>query len=168
MLESLMFKQVLIDGSVLSLVMGVIIVLSLRYNPRLWIGDYPKAIRDKVLPLTPVEKRDRMIVTALVFIAIVSIMLVSAIELKVERGDSITFGIAYLNLFLVLMVFNIFDAVVIDLLWLTLLKPKFVILTGMEGMEHVLYDYRKQVGDFFKGFIFCAVFSLPFAVIALL
>ena len=57
---------------------------------------------------------------------------------------------------------------VLDLFILTLLKPKFVILPGAEGMEYLFNDYRKQLIDFLKGMVFSAVVSLPFAVIAVL
>jgi hypothetical protein len=35
-------------------------------------------------------------------------------------------------------------------------------------MEHLLFDYRKQVVDFLKGVVFSAVASLPFAVIVII
>ena len=80
----------------------------------------------------------------------------------------LSFGAAYLHMFLLLAIFNLFDALVLDLIVLTWLKPKCMILPGAEGLEHLLYDYGKQLLDFFKGIVFCAVASLPFAALAVL
>jgi hypothetical protein len=168
MFQIVLLNRVLIDGGILSVALGIMLFVSLNYNARLFLGDYPKPIRDKVPPLTAKEKRDRTVLMVLLLVVITGVLTFSARQIKAESGGSITFGQAYLNLFLVLMIFNLFDALVIDLVWLTWFKPKFVILPGMEGMEYLLEDYRKQFVDFLKGFVFCAVFSLPFAIVATL
>src|SRR5262249_39766553 len=158
----------LVDGIILCVSTGIIVVGSLMYNARLWLQDYPKPIREKVPPLSNAEKRERVVVAAMVLTILVGTVLLSALQLRVEHRGAHSFGAAYLTIFLILFMFNAFDAVVLDLFLITWLKPKFVIIPGMEGMEHLLYDYRKQVGDFLKGIVFCVVFSLPFAAIAVL
>jgi len=80
----------------------------------------------------------------------------------------LSFGAAYLYLFLLLAIFNLYDALVLDLGILTWLKPKCIIPPGAEGMEHLLYDYGKQLRDFLKGIVFCAIASLPFAAAVVL
>jgi hypothetical protein len=163
MLDSLALQRVLIDGSLLSLVLGVIVLGSLMYNARLWLQDYPKPIREKVPPLSAAEKRERAVLAVLVMG-----ILFGGVILEARQAGTISFGAAYLRILIMLVMFNVFDAVVLDLFIITLLKPRFVIIPGMEGMEYLLYDYRKQATDFLKGMIFSAVASLPFAVIAVL
>jgi hypothetical protein len=158
-------QQALINGTAITLAVFVIIMGSLMYNARLWLQDYPKAIREAVPPLTPTEKRQRVVVALLFMGVLFGGLLLTAIQL---RGRALSFGEAYLLFFLMLFIFNLFDAVVIDLLILTGLKPKFVILPGAEGMEYLFNDYRKHVGDFLKGMVFCVLASLPFAALAAL
>jgi hypothetical protein len=168
MLDQLALQRVLINGTVLSLVLGVLILASLKYNARLWLQDYPKPIRDKVPPLSAAEKRERAVL-ALVFIGVlIGGAILAALQLRTYPAGTISFGAAYLQIFLMLAIFNLFDAVVLDLFIITLLKPRFVILPGAEGMEYLFHDYHKHLTDFLKGIVFCAVASLPFAVIAVL
>src|SRR5262245_54995338 len=145
MLDALPIKQLLSDGTVLSLTTGLIVVGSLMYNARLWLQDYPKPIRDRVPPLNDAEKRDRRIVAILIVMILIRVLLFTALQLKADHSGPLSFGAAYLSIFLVLMTFNLFDAVVIDFLLIMVLRPKFVILPGMEGMENLLFqNYRKQ------------------------
>jgi hypothetical protein len=138
------------------------------YNARLWLQDYPKPIRDKVPPLSPAEKRDRGILTVLFLGVLFGGVILAVLQLRTAYPGTLSFGIAYLHIFLMLAVFNLFDALVIDLFIITLLKPSFVILPGAEGMEYLFNDYHKHLTDFLKGIVFCLVASLPFALIAVL
>jgi len=160
--------RILIDGLLLSLGLSVIIFGSLYANPRLWLQDFPKEIRAKLPPNTPEEKRIQRLLMIPFLALIVGVMFYSVMQLKAENGGSISFLTAFVNAFLVMNVFNLFDAVIIDYLILTVMKPKFAIPKGAEGMEHLLADWRLQVSNYFKGIIFCLVFSLPVAAIAVL
>ena len=138
------------------------------YNARLWLQDYPQAIRDRVPPLSPAEKRERAVVAMLFIGLLLGGLTLEALRIRAEQSDSLTFGAAYLQIFLFLFIFNLFDALVIDLFILTLFKPRFAILPGAEGMEYLFNDYRKHLGGFLKGTVFCTLASLPFALIAIL
>jgi hypothetical protein len=94
-------------------------------------------------------------------------IILEMLHLRTFPPGTIPFGIAYLHSFLILAIFNVFDAVVLDLFVIMVLKPKFVILPGTEGMQDAIFnDYRKQVTDFLKGMVFSIVVSVPFALIA--
>jgi hypothetical protein len=168
MLDSLILQRVLVNGFLLSLALGIIVLASLAYNARLWLQDYPKAIRDKVPPLSTAEKRGRVVVGGLLVGGLLGGVCLQALQLRSAQAGAINFGAAYLYIFLMLAIFNLFDALVLDLFIITLLKPKFVILPGAEGMEYLFNDYRKQLTDFLKGLVFCAVASLPFAALVVL
>ena len=168
MTDLLFLERALLDGILLSLLLGILVLGSLVYNARLWLQDYPKPIRDKVPPLSPTEKRERVVMAVLFIGILLGGLLLATLRIRASQGGALTFGAAYLQIFLILFVFNLFDALVLDLFVLTLLKPRFAILPGSEGMEYLLYDYRKQLVDFLKGLAFCAIGSLPFAAIAIL
>jgi hypothetical protein len=168
MLDTLALQRILMNGTVLSLVLGVIILGSLRYNARLWLQDYPKPIRDKVPPLSAVEKRERLVLGLMVMGVLFGGVFLTTLQLRTYPAGAVSFGTAYLHIFLIVAMFNLFDAVVLDLFVITLLKPRFVILPGAEGMEYLFHDYRKHLTDFLKGMAFCAIASLPFALISVL
>ena len=160
--------RVLIDGAILSVALGALILGSLYYNARLWLRDYPKEIQAKVPPNTPSEKRDQKILMVLFFAAMLGILAFSAAGLRSAYGGAVPFLTAYLHFFGVLNLFNLFDAVVLDLLILTFMAPKFAVIPGAEGMEYLYHNWGMHLANFLKGIIFSAVFSLPFAVIAAL
>jgi hypothetical protein len=167
-MASIEFGRILLNGTVLSLVLGAIVIVSLIYNARLWLQDYPKPIRDRVPPLSAAEKRGRIVVGVLLLGTLLGGILLETFHLRRESAGSLSFGVAYLDIFLLLLIFNLFDALVIDFFIISLLKPRFVILPGTEDLKDTLIDYRKQVIDFLKGLVFCVVASLPFALIAIL
>ena len=168
MLDAIAIQRVLINGTILSLVLGVMVMGSLRYNARLWLQDYPKPIRDRVPPLSTTERRQRAIL-AVVFIGVLfGGVALTTLQLRTASAGALSFGAAYVQIFLLLLLFNLFDAIVLDLFLIAILKPRFVILPGAEGMEYLFLDPRKHITDFMKGMVFCVVASLPFAALAVL
>jgi hypothetical protein len=158
-------QQALMDGVILSLVLSVLVIGSLYYNPRLWLQDYPKAIQEKVPPLTREEKRLRGFLLVPMLLIIIGIPLISTYGIKAANSGSIQFATAYAHAFVVTNLFNVFDAVVLDLLLLTFMRPKFATLPGAEGMEYLYRDWGMQLRNFLKGVVFCSVFSGIVAII---
>jgi hypothetical protein len=155
--------RILIDGTLLSLIMGVLIFGSLWYNPRLWLQDYPKAIQAKVPPLTPQEKQEQKLLMIPFLLAMIGIPFWSAYQL----GGEAPFLTVYLTAFLVTNIFNLFDAVVIDWLVLIVLKPKFALIPGTEDMAHLLHDPEMHLSNYLRGIVFCAGFSLVIALVVM-
>jgi hypothetical protein len=164
----LSLQHILVFGAILCGALGIIILGSLYYNPRLWLQDYPAEIRARVRPLNSDEKRQRRFIVVPVLIILIGLPVYSTYVLRMTNGGTLSFLSAYLNVFSILQLFNLFDAVVIDLLILTLMKPKFAIIPGAEGMEYLLYRWDFQLTNFLKGVIFCTVFSAPLALVTLL
>jgi hypothetical protein len=165
---TLSLERILIDGALLSLGMSIIIFGSLYLNPRLWLQDYPPEIRAVVPPLTPHEKRAQRLLMLPFMLVMLGIPLYSTYLLRVANGGTISFLSAYLNIAAILNIFNLFDALVIDFLILTLMKPKFATLPGTEGMEHLYTNLPLQLRNYLKGIVVVAVLSLPLALIATL
>lgn len=163
----LSLQRILIDGTILSLVMSAIIFASIRYNPRLWLQDYPAEVKAKVPPNTPREKREQRVLMIPFFLVMLGIPIYSAYLLRLENGGTLSFLSAYLNVFFVANLFNLFDAVVIDLLVGTFMKPKFAVIPGAEGMEYLFRNWGWHLANYLKGIVFCTIFSLPLALAAL-
>lgn len=158
---------ILIYGGLLSLTVGALIIGSLVYNPRLWLQDYPAEVRAIVPPLTPAEKRDQRILMIPFLLLMMGIPFYATYVLRIENGGTISFLSAYINTFSILNVFNVFDALVIDLVLLTFIQPRFAVIPGAEGMEHLNRDWNKHLANFLKGIVVVAVLSIPITLAAI-
>lgn len=163
----LSLERILIDSTILSLIIGVIILGSLIYNPRLWLQDYPAEVKAKVPPNTPREKREQRLLMIPFFLVMLGIPIYSAYLLRLENGGTLSFLSAYLNVFFIANIFNLFDAVVLDLLILTFMNPKFAVIPGAEGMEYLYRDWGMHLKNYLKGIVILTIFSLPLAVVSL-
>src|SRR5689334_2572866 len=123
-------QHIVIDGLLLSLVLGVIIMASLKYNPRLWLQDYPKEVQAKVPPVSKREKLQQRILTLPVLLLTFGIPYLSVTWVKAAQGGAISFPVAFLTVVGILQLFNLFDAVVLDYLILTVMKPRFALIPG--------------------------------------
>jgi hypothetical protein len=121
-----------------------------------------------VSPLTAQEKRQQKLMMLPFLVVMLGVPLYATLQLRTANGGSISFLSAYLNVFFILQIFNLFDAVVLDLIILTFMQPKFAVLPGTEGMEYLYRDWSMHLKNYLKGIVFCAVFSLPLALVALL
>jgi hypothetical protein len=160
-------ERALIDGLLLSLGLTVIIIGSMIYNARLWLNDYPREIQAKVPPLTQEEKRQRGVLALLFLILMLAIPFLSTRQLRIDNGGTLPFVTAYLHTFVILQVFNLFDAAVIDL-GLAFTQPKFMILPGTEAMGYLYRDWGMHFKNFVKGIVICAVGSLLITLVAML
>ncbi|MBC7869623.1 MAG: hypothetical protein H7Y09_02185 [Chitinophagaceae bacterium] len=167
-MDNLSFQQILVDGLLLCAVMGGVIITSLYINVRVWIQDFPKAVQAAIPPLTDNEKRQRFFFAGLLLIGLFVVLTFLAVRLRASYGDSLTFGTALLHLYLVFQMFNLFDAVIIDIVLIVLIRPKWVVLPGIENVAHPYGDFNFQVINYFKGLIIGFVLSAPFALLATL
>ena len=165
-MSGLSFVRILGDGLLLSLGMGVLIFGSLYYNPRLWLQDYPPAVRAKVPPITPDEKRIQRILLAIFLVLMIGVPYLSARQYRLETGVA-EFVPLYIHAFLVAMCYNTFDAVVIDLLALAWLKPDYALLPGTTWADLAIGP-RGHLVNFLKGVVLCAVLAAPIAIAAML
>ena len=157
------WARILIDGMVLSFVLGAILLLILRINPRLMLQDYPEDIKAGVPPKTPEERRKALPLAIPFFAALVGIPLHSTWLLKQQNGGQITLWAAFTNTYGVFMLFNLFDLVVLNWLMFCTLTPKFVVIPGSEGMAGYK-DYAMH----FRGFLIgCLLGIIPGAIVAL-
>ncbi len=155
--------QIVTDGLLLSAVLGTVILISLYVNPRIWIQDYPEAIRVRIPPLNAHEKRQRIFFGVLFMGGMIGMTLYFGLQVRAQQGGAVSFGAVFAHLFLVFNIFNLFDALILDYLFLGLLRPAFALVPEVAGMEHVLVDARLHLVNYLKGIFFAALFCLPLA-----
>jgi hypothetical protein len=147
--------RILTGGVLLSvlLVLWLFAIFSFRVNPRVFLQDYPKDIRDKAPPQTAAEKRLSRLIKAPLLIFVIGVPLISSWALKRHDPEHATFVAFFLNAFGVVFTFNVFD-LLLDFV-LVCMSPKFVVIPGTEGMAGY-----KDYGHHFRGFLVGTVGSL--------
>lgn len=152
--------RAVLDGALLSAAACVLIFASLRANPRIWLNDFPPDLRAAVPPKTADEQRQSLL-WGLPFMAlllgwpIVSTMLVAA------AAGTVTFLSLWLHAFVVVLVFNLADLLLVDWLVLCTFTPRAFVLPGTEGMPGY-----KDYWHHFRGFLIGTVVSAVLAIIA--
>jgi hypothetical protein len=86
---------ILIDGAVLSASLTAVILVSLFYNPRIWINDAPPRVRTLAPPLTVIECRARAIAGLLLLLTFVTVTLWSAGRLLTRHEATLSLGTAF-------------------------------------------------------------------------
>lgn len=160
---SIFINSTLVCGAVLSAVLTTIMIISAAIAPDMWVGDYPPAIKEKFGPMSARASRLRPYVAAVFFLAVLAIPLIGLFSLQSSLG-SLSFLIALAFSSLVLLVFNVFDLLVLDWLLFCTIQPRPMILAGTEGMA-AYRDYRFHFIGFLKGLGFCAVGGIVIASI---
>ena len=157
----------LIYGVTLSVLLGGLIVLSASLNAEIWLNDYPPdirarygAMREKIL------RQSRLVIVSLLALR-VGVMAASVNQLSVWLGKRAGFWQVFLSVFLSVLVFNIFDLVVLDWLIFVRLQPRAYILPGTEGLPGY-QDLNFHVRGFFTGLVICLVSGFAAAGISLL
>ncbi len=157
----MLFQSGLIYGLALSLTLTAIMIISGVLAADIWVGDYPPDIRQKYGAMSPRAARLRPAIAVLFFTAILAIPFLGLFNLRAEHGD-IPFLAALVFSVTTLLVFNIFDLIVLDWLLFCTIQPRPMILPGTEGMAGYR-DYRFHFVGFLKGLGFCTVGGLLIA-----
>jgi len=128
-------RKIVIDGAILSFIASLLIMISLRINPRMWLQDYPQDIQNKVPPKTEREKRQSLIVGIPFLVVLAAVPFISTLMLKRQSGGDTSFLQLLLNAFGVAFVFNLVDLLLLDWLMFCTIAPKFLVIPGTEGMR---------------------------------
>lgn len=141
----------------------------IRFNPRVWgFSDYPKEIIQKVPPQTEKEKNLARIIYIPFLLFGLGFPIISTLILENQIYEGrIDFIGAFLNIFIILMFGNIFDLIILDLIIVGTITPKFVIIKGTEEMKDAEYkDFRiSHAIAHLKGTILLAFISIAIALI---
>lgn len=131
----------------------VLVAIGLR-NPRVMLQDFPKDVQAAVPPKTPAERRET-VWWATLLIGIVFVMPLAAALVARAQVPDLSFAGAFANAFVVLVVFNLVDWLVIDWLIVCTWTPRFFVLPGTEGMAGY-----KEYGPHFRGFLIGMVLAV--------
>ena len=148
----------LIYGAVLSVLMGVIFLGIAYLNPEIWLNDYPPDIRERFGPMSEKARRQRTLAGIPVFLLLFGTIVLSAVRLT-RIGDDETFFAVFFGTFIVLLVFNLVDLLILDWFVFNTLKPGFIVLPGTEGARGYS-DYGFHFRAFLKGVAGALVVSL--------
>ena len=132
-------------------VLGILVLGSLRLDPTMWVHSYPPDIREKFGP-TPKQSRGRIAIIGIVVYACVA----GAIWLALRQGPTLPGGMLtvpqiFITTWLVFTVFNLVDLLIIDWFLLVKLQPQWVILPGTDGSMAGYHDYGYHFRGFLKG-----------------
>src|SRR5262245_22335291 len=151
-------------GLVLSVILGALLLVVLRANAEIMLGDYPPDIKAKWGPMTARTKRQRMLVAGIFFVAIIAVVAWSLETLPAFVSREMTFASSFIFFAVMFGTFNVFDLLVIDC-GLVYWQPRFVVLPGTEGMAGYR-SYRFHFRGFLIGIPIVLVGSALLAAIA--
>lgn len=161
-----LLANAILYGLILTLILGIVMLLSFLIAPDMWVGDYPPDIKEKYGEMGPRARRFRPFVALLFFGSILVIVMLSLRSLYTMAQGNVSFLDYFLSAFITLMVFNLFDLLIADWLVFVRIQPKGIVLPGTEGMAGYK-DYAFHFRGFLVGIFFSAVGALVCALIAL-
>jgi len=159
----LLFYDALIYGLVLSLVLTILSVISGAVALDMFVDDYPPDIKQKYGPMSKRAARLRPYIAALLFMPVLVIPIIGLLSLRAEI-EYVPFLPALAFSVIALLVFNIFDLIILDWLFFCTIQPRSMVLPGTEGMAGY-HDYRFHFIGFLKGLGFSAVGGLLIALL---
>jgi hypothetical protein len=162
---SLAIQHGLLYGVILSAVMAVLIIGSLRINNEMWLNDYPPDVRAKWGPMSPKAQKLKLWLGLPMFALVFGVLALQVVQLGQRSGGIFNFGSAALSLWVSLMLFNLVDLVLIDWLFMLILRPSFAILPGTEGLRGYS-DYTFHFHGFLKGTVGITMAAPVLAAIA--
>ena len=157
-------QKILLDGSLLTGIASLIILIIMKVNPRIFLHDYPKEIQEAVQPKTETEMKLSKLLGIPFLLVLVLTPFFSTLNLKPEIES---FGAFFINAFGVSMVFNIADWLVLDWLIFCTITPNFMVIPGTKGMK-AYKDYAFHFRGFLIGCVISAATSLVIAGVVLL
>jgi hypothetical protein len=159
----ILFYDALVYGLVLSVVLTILTVISGAIALDMFVDDYPPEIRQKYGPMSPRAARLRPFVATLLFLTVLGIPILGLFGLQ-TKFLTVSFLSAVVFASIAILVFNIFDLLILDWLFFCTIQPRSMVLPGTEGMAGYR-DYRFHFLGFLKGLRFNAVVGLLIAVV---
>lgn len=160
---NILFYDALIYGLVLSVVLTILTVISGSIALDMFVDNYPPDIKQKYGPMSPRAARLLPFVAALLFLTILVVPILGLFALQAEVL-SVPFLPAFVFSSITLLVFNIYDLLILDWIFFCTIQPRAMVLPGTEGMAGYR-DYRFHFIGFLKGLGFSAVSGLLIAVL---
>jgi hypothetical protein len=145
----------LVHGAMLCAWMTFIVLGSLRHDPRIWRDDAPKPLQELLGPMSPETRRRRAGWTVLMLIGLVGI---AGHLMSAGVPESATIPERLLAAYVMFELFNLYDAIVLDIGVILLWAPDWAFPPGMKGHPS-LRDWKFHVRAFLTG----VLAGVPFA-----
>lgn len=145
-------RESLTIGMLLSTVLTIMTVVSLMINKEMWLQDYPPDVKAKWGPISEKAKRQHLVFAISFFGVLIGAITYDVIRLTSVLGTLPSFLATFASMVIVLALFNLVDAVIIDWLILLVLWPGLGVLPGTEGMASYK-DARRWIKNLLKGFV---------------
>jgi hypothetical protein len=159
-------SKILLDGGLFAVLGGIYVMGMMRLNPRLFLSknDLPPDILAAVPPKTDSEKRLALILGIPFLIAIVAVPLVSTLQFQEQVGNHAALLNLFLHAFTILMIFNLFDLIVLDGIIFCAITPRFVVVPGTEGLAGYK-DYGFHLRQHARSVPYMALAALVIAIV---
>lgn len=154
----------LIVGGLISLWMAIVVLVSLWWNPEIWIHDYPPEIRAALPPKSEKARRQTVWVSILVFGGLLGLLAWLVVQLYEASGSFPGFWEVALALWIAMQIFNVFDLLILDWLLIETFRPRFVFMPGTEAFADRRF-YSFHFHGFLKGFVGITVVSVATAAV---
>lgn len=151
-------RETLVHSGALCVFMGVTIAASLWHNPKIWVHDAPLAIREQVGPIDEQTKRQKNAWGVIMLVGLVAILSHLIARVNAAVHERYSFEWVFLAVFVCFELFNLFDALIIDVT-LAVFQPKWAAIPGID--MSALRDPKWHFQAFLKGLIM----GVPFAAI---
>lgn len=158
----------LVFGVILSVVLSVLVLGSLRLDATMWAPSYPADIQKRFGQMSPQARRKRVALVLIVYASLVTLLWLAIRRLSELSGGSWSFVQIYMTAWIVLMVFNLVDWLFLDWFVLMTLKPRWIILPGTDASMAGYHDYGRHFRGFLKGSVGITVVSAVVAGVTLL
>lgn len=156
----------LVHGAWLCAWMTVVIFGSLRHDPRIWTRSAPPALRELLGAPPPATHRRRRLWATLMLIGLVGVPAHLMHDLAALPGGT-DFAVRALAAYLTFEVFNLYDALVIDIGVIVVWAPAWAFVPGTRGHPS-LRDWRFHLRAYLVGVILGVPFALLVAALAAL
>jgi hypothetical protein len=160
---TMVMTYILTQGLIYFLIVdGYLFLLMISLSPRIWgYADYSSEIKKKVPPQTRKEKTIASIVGIPWILFAFGFPVFSSIQLKGLLGTEFTFLVAFINIFVMVVLVNIGDVLILDWLLVGKITPKFVILPGTEKEDYkdFSHHYKGHIKASFIQLIICVLLA---------
>ena len=125
------------------IVNGYILLVMVTTSPRVWgYADYAEQIKAKVPAQSKQERRLAMLIAVPWMLFAVGFPIYSTFVLKARLGGEISFWLAFLNVFVLVLLAVLGDLVVLDWLIVSKITPQFVIIPGTEAADYKDFSHH--------------------------
>ena len=149
-------------GGILSGVLTLLVLGSLYINPEMWLQDAPREIQEKHGPMSARAKGQRNWLVLAFALTIIGVVGVSLYQLPTVVGGALTFLIVFVHLWIMFMLFNLVDLLLIDWLIVEIIRPTFIAQSPL-GQLMAERNYWHHFQGFLKGSVGISVATLLLA-----